>query len=66
VDAITESDSMQRQGVSSPCGGADECLLRVEAAGGNFLDTLIMRGHYQVKPGLPFTQGVAILTGEGA
>ena len=59
VDAITESSSTRGQGGSSPCGAT-------ETVGGNFLDTLKIRGDYKVKPRLPFTQGVAILTGEGA
>src|SRR5699024_8276900 len=32
-------------------------LVRVEAAGVSFVDSLIVRGAYQVKPLLPFTPG---------
>jgi NADPH:quinone reductase len=35
-------------------------LLRVRAAGVNFPDALLCRGHYQVRPPLPFTPGVEL------
>jgi NADPH:quinone reductase len=44
-----------------PVAAGDECLVRVEAAGVNFLDTLMMRGLYQVKPLPPFTPGIEIV-----
>ena len=62
VSEITQSGSMAlRHDVAEPTVAADECLVRVEAAGVNFLDTLMMRGLYQVKPRLPFTPGVEIV-----
>jgi NADPH2:quinone reductase len=47
-----------------------QVLLRVEAAGVNFPDTLIIQGKYQQKPALPFVPGgevcgVVEATGEG-
>jgi NADPH2:quinone reductase len=61
VNEITPSGSMQLRDVPRPAAAGDECLVRVEAAGVNFLDTLMMRGLYQVKPPLPFTPGVEIV-----
>ena len=40
-----------------PTPGPGEVLIRVEAAGVSFVDSLIVRGAYQVKPPLPFTPG---------
>jgi NADPH:quinone reductase len=63
VSEITQSGSMELREVAAPSVAADECLVRVEAAGVNFLETLMMRGLYQVKPPLPFTPGVEIVGG---
>ena len=38
-----------------PAPGPGEVVVRVRAAALNFLDTLITRGKYQVKPDLPFS-----------
>lgn len=51
--------------------GPGQLLLRVRAADVNFLDALLCRGQYQVRPPLPFTPGVEICgeilaAGEGA
>ncbi|WP_189045466.1 NADPH:quinone oxidoreductase family protein [Aliidongia dinghuensis] len=43
-----------------PVAAGDGCVIRVEAAGVNFLDTLMIRGRYQVKPPLPFTPGIEV------
>ena len=44
--------------VSEPAPpAAHEVRIQVAAAGVNFADTLIIAGHYQVKPSLPFTPG---------
>ncbi len=61
VSEITQEGSMELRDVAPPGVSADECLVRVEAAGVNFLDTLMMRGLYQVKPRLPFTPGIEIV-----
>lgn len=48
---------------------AGEVAVRIEAAALNFLDTLMLHGHYQVKPALPFVPGVelaGIVTATGA
>jgi len=44
--------------VPEPARG--QVLVRVESAGLNFLDTLMIQGRYQVKPPLPFTPGVEV------
>ncbi|MGI8746964.1 MAG: NADPH:quinone oxidoreductase family protein [Deinococcus sp.] len=50
-------DSLRVETLPLPRPGAGEVRLRVRAAGVNFPDTLIIRGKYQFKPGLPFTPG---------
>ena len=61
VDEIKPGGRMELRDIAMPAARGDECLVRVEAAGVNFLDTLMMRGLYQVKPPLPFTPGVEIV-----
>lgn len=46
--------------VPTPAPGDGQVLLKVRAANINFPDVLMCRGHYQVKPPLPFTPGVEI------
>ena len=41
--------------VAEPVPGPGEVVLAVEAAGLNFMDTLIIRDRYQVKPARPFS-----------
>jgi NADPH2:quinone reductase len=43
--------------LSEPEPGPGEVVIRVEAAALNFLDTLVTRGRYQIKPALPFSPG---------
>ncbi|WP_432053790.1 NADPH:quinone oxidoreductase family protein [Streptomyces sp. bgisy022] len=43
-----------------PTPGDGQVLLKVRAANINFPDALMCRGHYQVRPPLPFTPGVEI------
>ncbi|WP_376768608.1 alcohol dehydrogenase catalytic domain-containing protein, partial [Pseudonocardia pini] len=40
--------------------GPGEVLVGVAAAGVSFVDGLIVRGAYQVRPPLPFTPGAAV------
>ncbi|MCE3553608.1 NADPH:quinone oxidoreductase family protein [Pseudonocardia sp. RS11V-5] len=44
----------------TPAPGHGEVLIEVGAAGVSFVDGLIVRGGYQVKPPLPFTPGSAV------
>ncbi|MER6225749.1 NADPH:quinone oxidoreductase family protein [Streptomyces sp. 900105755] len=54
------SEVMRLQEVERPTPGDGQVLLRVRAANINFPDVLMCRGHYQVRPPLPFTPGVEI------
>ncbi|MFD8305849.1 NADPH:quinone oxidoreductase family protein [Streptomyces sp. NPDC059690] len=54
------SEVMRLQDVQAPTPGDGQVLLRVRAANINFPDVLMARGHYQVRPPLPFTPGVEI------
>lgn len=46
--------------VADPVPGAGEVLVAVHAAGINFLDTLIIRDQYQVRPPRPFAPGAEV------
>ncbi|MCT9005873.1 NADPH:quinone oxidoreductase family protein [Streptomyces rhizosphaerihabitans] len=52
--------AMRLQEVDRPTPGDGQVLLKVRAANINFPDALMCRGHYQVRPPLPFTPGVEI------
>lgn len=69
VHEITEPGDMQLCELEVPQPGPGEYLVRVEAAGLAFGDTLMVRGRYQVKPPLPFTPGCevvgTVVAGEG-
>ncbi|MER8008200.1 NADPH:quinone oxidoreductase family protein [Streptomyces sp. NPDC094149] len=54
------SEVMRLQDVQAPAPGDGQVLLKVRAANINFPDVLMARGHYQVRPPLPFTPGVEI------
>ncbi|MBP2231056.1 NADPH2:quinone reductase [Azospirillum agricola] len=60
VERITEDGAMAFTEQPRPAADGDGCVIRVEAAGVNFLDTLMIRGQYQVKPPLPFTPGIEV------
>ncbi|MET8178082.1 NADPH:quinone oxidoreductase family protein [Streptomyces sp. NPDC005336] len=62
---------MRLDEVPDPVAGPGELLVRVRAVNVNFPDALLCRGHYQVRPPLPFTPGVELCgevlsVGEGA
>lgn len=61
VEQITDAGEMHLRDVAVPQPGPDQYLVRVEAAGLAFGDTLIVRGKYQVKPPLPFTPGSEVV-----
>ena len=58
VDTITPEGAMRLSEVADPVAGPGQYVIAVEAAGLNFLDSLMLRGMYQTKPKLPFTPGV--------
>ncbi|WP_405014054.1 NADPH:quinone oxidoreductase family protein [Kitasatospora sp. NBC_01539] len=51
---------MVRTETARPEPAAGQLLVRVRAANVNFPDALMCRGHYQVRPPLPFTPGVEL------
>ncbi|MBI1383314.1 MAG: zinc-binding dehydrogenase [Rhizobiales bacterium] len=53
-------DGLTIEEITDPVPGPGECLIRVTAAGLNFLDTLMVRNRYQVKPDLPFSPAAEI------
>ncbi len=61
VEALSEAGTMQRRDIPLPQAGAGSYLVRVEAAGLAFGDTLLVRGRYQIQPALPFTPGSEIV-----
>lgn len=54
------SEVMRLEDVARPVPGDGQVLLKVRAGNINFPDVLMCRGHYQVRPPLPFTPGVEI------
>lgn len=56
--AFGETDGVAVESAPDPVVGAGEVLIRMTAANVAFVDRLIVRGGYQVKPPLPFTPGV--------
>lgn len=58
-DTLTDDYSgISVQDIPVPRPGAGEVLVRVGAASVNFPDLLMSQGKYQMKPELPFTQGM--------
>ena len=55
-----EPHQMQFEEAPTPEPQANQVRVKVEAAALNFLDTLIIKGQYQVKPPFPFTPGVEV------
>ncbi|SEP28809.1 NADPH2:quinone reductase [Methylobacterium sp. ap11] len=60
VEAITDEGRMVLAECPDPVPGPGELVVRVEAAGVNFADTLMVRGRYQRKPALPFVPGIEV------
>jgi NADPH2:quinone reductase len=71
VTALGEPVDVLRLGeVPEPVPGRGQVAVRVRAAAANFPDVLMARGHYQVRPPLPFTPGIeacgdVVALGEG-
>ena len=58
--ALTGLDGLGIEELPAPEPGPDEVRIRVQAAGLNFADTLIVKGQYQERPPLPFVPGMEI------
>lgn len=63
-------DGVVIEEIDEPVAGPGEVIISVKAAALNFMDTLITRGKYQVKPALPFSPssevaGVVASLGDG-
>ena len=71
VTALGEPiDVLRLADVPEPQPGPGQVAVRVRAAAANFPDVLMARGHYQVRPPLPFTPGIeacgdVVALGEG-
>lgn len=52
------AQALERLEVEVPRPGSGQVLVQVSACALNFPDVLLARGHYQVRPGLPFTAGI--------
>lgn len=61
VEEISDAGTIIQREMPIPQPGPDQYLVRVEASGLAFGDTLIVRGQYQVKPPLPFTPGSEVV-----
>lgn len=55
-----DADSLVFETFESQVVGKTMAKVAVEASGVNFLDTLIIRGQYQLKPPMPFSPGVEV------
>lgn len=55
VKSLDGPDAIVIENIADPTPKAGQAVIRVHAAALNFLDTLVVRGKYQVKPELPFS-----------
>jgi NADPH2:quinone reductase len=60
VNQWCEPEDMRFEDLPTPAPGPRQVRIKVEAAALNFLDTLMVKGQYQVKPPFPFTPGVEV------
>ena len=58
--AIGGPETLTLDEVDDPVAGPGEVLVAVHAAGINFLDTLIVRDEYQIRPPRPFAPGAEL------
>jgi NADPH2:quinone reductase len=60
VEQVTDDGDMAWAEQAEPVPSAGELVVRIEAAGVNFADTLMVRGRYQRKPTPPFVPGIEV------
>ena len=53
-------DKLRIEEVPEPSPGDGEIVIRTEAVGLNFFDTLVLRNRYQFTPELPFSPGAEV------
>jgi NADPH:quinone reductase len=58
--SIDGSEGVVIEDIAEPAASGNEAIVKVEAVGLNFADTLMMQGKYQHKPPLPFSPGAEI------
>lgn len=52
--------ALRLESIADPSPGPGEILIKVNAVGLNFFDTLVLRDKYQVSPPLPFSPGAEV------
>lgn len=57
IETLDGPDSISVKSIGTPTPGPGQVVVDVAAVALNFMDTLICRGKYQVKPDLPFSPG---------
>ena len=60
VESWREPEEMAFRDLPVPEPAGQQVVIRVVAAGLNFMDALMIRGAYQVKPPFPFTPGIEV------
>ena len=60
VNELGKPETLTLSEVPSPVPGPGQVRIAVHAAGCNFADTLMISGHYQYKPEMPFTPGLEV------
>ncbi|UMP00050.1 NADPH:quinone oxidoreductase family protein [Amycolatopsis sp. EV170708-02-1] len=60
ISSLAGPDAVERVDIPEPEAAADEITIDVKAVGVSFVDALMTRGQYQVRPELPFVPGVEV------
>lgn len=60
MQVIAYDQPLSMQDIQVPTPKAGEVLVKIDACGMNFADTLMIKGTYQEKPPLPFTAGMEL------
>jgi NADPH2:quinone reductase len=60
VTELGRPETLVLTDVPSPVPGSGQVRIKVHSAGCNFADTLMISGHYQYKPELPFIPGLEV------
>jgi NADPH2:quinone reductase len=60
LESADGPDALRLADVDEPAGGEGLVRIEVHAAGVGFVDMLVSRGEYQIKPELPFVPGIEV------